>query len=59
MCACAPWGGSVMEFQIRTDDYEERVRGSFGRQGFMGALGARLTEVRPDMLKYKCLTTMS
>ncbi len=30
-------------FKIRNQDYADRVRGSFASQGFMGALGAKLT----------------
>lgn len=38
-------------FKIRNEDYADRVRGSFARQGFMGALGAKLTGVGPGSVE--------
>lgn len=38
-------------FKIRNEDYADRVRGSFASQGFMAALGARLTRVAPGRVE--------
>jgi len=38
-------------FKIRNEDYADRVRGSFARQGFMGALGAKLTRAAPGSVE--------
>lgn len=38
-------------FEIRNEDYADRVRGSFASQGFMAALGARLTRVAPGSVE--------
>ena len=35
------------QFQVQNPDYEQEVRESFARQGFMDYLGARLTAVSP------------
>jgi uncharacterized protein (TIGR00369 family) len=35
------------EYQVRDPDFEQRVRASFARQGFMRFLGAELTRVAP------------
>lgn len=37
----------MTEFKIRNEDFAERVRSSFSRQGFMNSLGAKLVEVEP------------
>ncbi len=36
-----------MPFQPLDTNYEERIRGSFARQHFMGFIGAQIAEVRP------------
>ena len=38
---------SAERFAVSDPNYERRVRKSFGRQGFMNHLGARLTELEP------------
>ncbi len=41
----------MVEFKIRNENYAERVKGSFARQGFMNGLGAKLTEVGPGTVE--------
>jgi len=41
------------QFKIRNEDYADRVRDSFSRQGFMAALGAQLTEVGPGQVEIR------
>ncbi|GBE25439.1 hypothetical protein BMS3Bbin02_01725 [bacterium BMS3Bbin02] len=41
----------MTNFTIRNEDYAERVRRSFARQGFMGFLGASLTDVAPGRVE--------
>ncbi|MCP4327353.1 MAG: PaaI family thioesterase [Alphaproteobacteria bacterium] len=40
-------------FQTRNPDFAERVRDSFGRQGFMGFLGAEMTRVEPGFVEIR------
>ena len=41
----------MTKFRIHNEDYADRVRSSFSRQGFMGLLGARLTGVGPGSIE--------
>ncbi|MBZ0215215.1 MAG: PaaI family thioesterase [Fimbriimonadaceae bacterium] len=41
----------MSEFKIRNEDYAERVRSSFARQGFMARLGAEITSVAPGQVE--------
>ena len=40
----------MTQFQPTDPDFAERVRASFGRQGIMGLLGARLLRVEPGQV---------
>tara|TARA_R110000787_G_scaffold186397_4_gene298046 strand:- start:15263 stop:15736 length:474 start_codon:yes stop_codon:yes gene_type:complete len=40
-------GGKEKSFDVRDPDFEQRVRGSFARQGLMSTLGAVMTHVSP------------
>lgn len=41
----------MADFVIRNEDYADRVRRSFARQGFMVSLGASLTDVEPGRVE--------
>ena len=41
----------MTQFQPRDPGFAERVRASFGRQGIMGLLGARLETVEPGLVR--------
>ena len=41
-------------FEVRDPDYQRRVRESFGRQGIMRHLGARLTALAPGRCEISC-----
>jgi uncharacterized protein (TIGR00369 family) len=38
-------------FKIRNEEFADRVRGSFVRQGFMGSLGASVADVGPGVVE--------
>ncbi len=43
--------GALTKFTVRNEDFAERVRRSFARQGFMAMLGANLTKVAPGQVE--------